>query len=130
MATIEKRERKNGPVFKAVVRIKGFPPQRKSFRRLTDAKMWVQQTEAAIRKGEFQNIIKTASKKTLGDVIEKYRKEILPRKVDGTQRAEKSHLDFWDGAFGKHALSYIEADMISEKMAELEANGYTRKINK
>lgn len=130
MATIEKRTRKNGPVFKAVVRIKGFPPQRKSFRRLTDAKMWVQQTEAAIRKGEFQNIIKTASKKTLGDVIEKYRKEILPRKVDGTQRAEKSHLDFWGGAFGKHALSYIEAGMISEKMAELETNGYTRKINK
>jgi len=130
MATIEKRDRKNGPVFKAVVRIKGFPPQRKSFKRLTDAKMWVQQTEAAIRKGEFQNIIKTASKKTLGDVIERYRKEVLPRKVDGTQRAEKSHLDFWDDAFGKHALSYIEADMISGKMGELETTGYTRKTKK
>lgn len=128
MATIEKRERKKGTVFKAVVRIHGFPIQRKSFKRLTDAKMWVQQTEASIRKGEFQNIIKKASKITLQDVIDRYRKEVLPRKVEGTQRAESTHLDFWGNAFGEYALSYIDADKISEKMVELETKGYSRKI--
>lgn len=128
MATIEKRDRKKGTIFKAVVRLKGFPVQRKSFKRLTDAKMWVQQTEASIRKGEFQNVIKTAGKKTLREVITRYRKEILPRKSEGTQRAESTHLDYWESAFGDYALSNIAADNIAEKMAELEAIGYSRKI--
>jgi len=128
MANIQKRERKNGPIFRAQVRIKGFPEQSKSFRRLTDAKLWVQQTEASIRKGEFQNIIKTAAKRTLKEVIDRYRKEVLPRKVAGTQRAESTHLDYWEEAFGEYALSLIDADMISEKMADLETTGFTRKI--
>lgn len=127
MANIQKRERKNGPIFRVQVRIKGFPVQTKSFKRLTDAKMWAQQTEASIRKGEFQNVIKTAGKKTLGDVIARYRKEVLPRKSEGTQRAENTHLDFWEAAFGVYALSNIEAEKISEKMAELETTGYSRK---
>lgn len=127
MANIQKRERKNGPIFRVQVRIKGFPVQTKSFKRLTDAKMWAQQTEASIRKGEFQNVIKTAGKKTLGDVIARYRKEVLPRKSEGTQRAESTHLDFWEAAFGVYALSNIEAEKISEKMTELETTGYSRK---
>lgn len=127
MANIQKRERKNGTIFRVQVRIKGFPVQSKSFKRLTDAKMWAQQTEASIRKGEFQNVIKTAGKKTLGEVITRYRKEVLPRKSEGTQRAEKTHLDFWEAAFGEYALSNIETDKIEERMVELEAQGYSRR---
>ena len=65
MATIQKRKRANGTVYRVMVRIKGFPEQQKTFSRLTDAKIWAQQTEAAIRKGEFKNVIKTANTKTL-----------------------------------------------------------------
>lgn len=128
MANIQKRDRKNGPIFRVQVRIKGFPKQTKSFKRLTDAKLWAQQTEASIRKGEFQNVIKTAGKKTLGDVITRYRKEVLPRKSEGTQRAENTHLDFWEAAFGVYALSNIETEKITEKMTELETTGYSRKV--
>jgi integrase len=127
MANIQKRERKNGPIFRVQVRIKGFPEQTKSFKRLTDAKMWAQQTEASIRKGEFQNVIKTAGKKTLREVIVRYRREILPRKSEGTRRAESTHLDYWEAAFGDYALSNIETDKINDKMTELEATGYSRK---
>lgn len=49
MATIQKRKRATGTVYRVMVRIKGFPEQQKTFSRLTDAKMWAQQTEAAIR---------------------------------------------------------------------------------
>lgn len=127
MANIQKRERQNGPIFRVQVRIKGFPKQTKSFKRLTDAKMWAQQTEASIRKGEFQNVIQTAGKKTLRDVITRYRKEILPRKSEGTQRAENTHLDYWEAAFGDYALSNIDSDKITDKMTALETDGYSRK---
>lgn len=36
MATIERRERKNGVVYLADIRIQGFPRQKKTFKRLTD----------------------------------------------------------------------------------------------
>ncbi len=53
MATIEKRVSKvdGSAQYRVRVRLRGFPPQTASFKRLTDAKKWVQQTEAAIREG-------------------------------------------------------------------------------
>lgn len=53
MATIEKRVSKidGSAQYRVRVRLRGFSPQTASFKRLTDAKKWVQQTEAAIREG-------------------------------------------------------------------------------
>jgi integrase len=127
MATIEKRERRNGTVFKAVVRIHGFPPQRRTFKRLTDAKIWVQQTEADIRRGEFRNVISTAKSKTLQDAIDRYRSEVFARKAETTQRAEGSFLAYWERELGEYALAYIDADLISKKLGELEAAGDQRR---
>lgn len=127
MATIEKRERRNGTVFKAVVRIHGFPPQRRTFKRLTDAKIWVQQTEADIRRGEFRNVISTAKSKTLQDAIDRYRSEVFARKAETTQRAEGSFLAYWERELGEYALAYIDAELISKKLGELEAAGDQRR---
>jgi len=127
MGWIHKRERKKGAVYRAVVRIKGFPQQQKSFTRLTDAKMWMQQTEAAIRKGEFQNVVKTAAAKTLKDVIERYRKEIVPHKAASTQRAEKTYVNYWERTLGEYALSYIDAELITDEINKLSNSGDTRR---
>ena len=49
MESIEKRKTKDGKaIFRAQVRLKGFPEQNASFERLTDAKRWAQQIESAI----------------------------------------------------------------------------------
>lgn len=127
MATIQKRQRKNGTVYRAMVRIKGFPEQQKTFKRLTDAKMWAEQTQASIRKGEFQNIVKTANSKTLKDVIKRYRDDVLPHRAATTQRAAKTYLGFWEDALGDYALSYIEPELISEKLKELADGGDGRR---
>jgi integrase len=119
MATIEKRDRKSGQTFKAIVRLKGFPVQRKTFKRLTDAKLWAQQAEAAIRRGEVQAFSRTRSGKTVRDVIQRYRDEILPEKSPGTQASANAYLAFWDNAIGTYALAYVTPEIINEKLASL-----------
>lgn len=130
MAAIEKRERKNGTTYRAIVRIKGFPPQQKTFKRLTDAKLWAQQTEAAIRRGELQTFTKVTANKTLRETVERYRDEILPRKSAGTQRSETAHLAFWEAALGDYGLTYIEPQMISNKLAALRKEKRVKKGDK
>ena len=130
MGWIQKRERKKGTVYRASVRIKGFPQQQKTFTRLTDAKMWVQQTEAAIRRGEFQNVVKTAASKTLKDVIERYRREVSPHKAESTQRAEKTYVSYWERTLGDYALSYVDAELINRELNKLANAGDARRKDK
>jgi len=127
MATIEKRERKTGTVYQADVRIHGFPRQKKTFKRLTDAKLWAQQTEASIRKGEFQNVVSTARSKTLNDVIQRYRDDVLPHKAETTQRAETTYIGFWERELGEYSLSYLKPELISAKLRELGEAGDGRR---
>ncbi len=50
MATITERIAQDGTKsFKAEVRLKGYQQQRATFKRKTDARKWVQDTESAIR---------------------------------------------------------------------------------
>ena len=52
MANIQTRTTADNRVmYTARIRIKGFPQQTATFSRLTDAKQWVQKTEARIREG-------------------------------------------------------------------------------
>jgi len=105
MATIVKRERQGGTVYLVDIRIHGFPRQKKTFKRLTDAKLCAQQTEAAIRRGEFHDVVSTARRKTVKDVIDRYRQDVLPHKAPSTQRADATYLAFWERSLGKSALS-------------------------
>jgi len=52
VATIRERKKADGSIaYQAQIRLKGFAPQNATFDRKTDAKRWIQQTEAAIREG-------------------------------------------------------------------------------
>ena len=129
MATIEKRKQTDtgDTYYRARVRIQGFPERQKTFQRLTDAKLWAQQTEAAIRRGEVTNVVATTKGKTLSDVIARYRREILPYKAATSQRAAESYLKHWDAVLGGYALSYITPDLISEELEKLAATGDMRR---
>lgn len=100
LATIQKRNGKNGPSYRVMVRMKGFPPKTRTFKRLTDAKQWAQDTESGIRKGEFKNVVRTAGSKTLQDVIDRFRKEVFIHRAESTKRAEASFLNFWERELG------------------------------
>lgn len=79
MATIVRCPSKNGQTScRAQVRRKGAPPLSATFTKLSDAKKWVQITEAAILEGRhFTNA--EAKRHTLTDLVERYLVEVMPR---------------------------------------------------
>ena len=80
MATIEKRVSDNGvPTYRVKVRLRGYPSQSATFARLTDAKKWIQDTESSMRDGRYFRT-NEAKKHTLADLIDRYVKDVLPRK--------------------------------------------------
>lgn len=111
MASIRKREGKKGVSYRVEVRLKGFPPQRATFKRLTDAKRWAQQTEAAIREGRYFKTAK-ARKHTLQQLIDRYIKEELPKKSENIN--QKSQLEWWASELGDYTLADITPDKIAE----------------
>ena len=72
MANVNKRIASDGSVsYQARVRLKGFAEQAATFERLTDAKKWVQNTEAAIRDGRHFKTTE-AKRHTLGELVDRY----------------------------------------------------------
>ncbi len=126
MATIDKMVGKEGVIYKARIRISGYPTQIKHFKKITEAKAWVLQVETSIHKGEFVSVLKTAKTKTLGDVIQRYKSDILPHKALSTQRVEQSYIKYWDSQFGNYALTYLTPELIEKKLKELREKGDTR----
>ncbi len=113
MATIEKRVGEAGAVaYRAKIRIKGSPSETATFTRLTDAKRWVQQTEAAIREGRH---FKTSESKrrTLAELIDRYVIDVLPLKPK-SQRDQQRQLLWWKQELGAYSLADITAPRIAE----------------
>ncbi|MBY0355241.1 MAG: site-specific integrase [Rickettsiales bacterium] len=121
MATIETRKTDSGETsFRVKVRLKGSPPQTASFTRKTDAQRWAQQTEAAIREGRYFKTSQ-ARKHTLADLIERYKRDVLPAKSRSKGFAEQqgAQLDWWKAQLGAYTLCDVTPSLIAEKRDEL-----------
>ncbi|PHR90631.1 MAG: integrase [Blastopirellula sp.] len=127
MATIEKRVRKTGTFYRVRVRVKGLPEIQKTFTRRTDAKLYAQEAETAIRKGQLPEATAPVKGKTLKSVTDRYRAEILPHKATTTQRVENTFLNYWEKELGQYALTYISAEAITERMHQLALAGDSRR---
>ena len=58
MATVTKRIAKDGTIsYKVAVRLKGFPHQTATFRRLLDAKKWALVAEEKIREARIKTLM-------------------------------------------------------------------------
>lgn len=118
MASIEKRPNEQGiPHYRAKIRLKGHPIQHATFARLTDAKRWVQVTEAAIREGRH---FKTSEAKrhTLGDLVDRYIKEVVPLHPNNAVNTVR-HLGWWKSKIGSVLLSDIGPALIVQYRNEL-----------
>jgi len=113
MGTITERLDKNGQkAFQVKIRIKGFPVQSASFTRITDARRWEQQTEAAIREHRFFPQDKSQNT-VLSELIERYIQTILPRKPK-SYKDQKQQLLVWDKHIGNLRVADITPALISE----------------
>lgn len=123
MARIKERLAKDGTKrYTAEVRLKGYPPQTATFKRLTDAKQWIQSTESAIREGRH---FKTAESKkhTVADLIDRYIKQVLPTKPKKASDRQQQ-LKWWKERLGYYALAEVTPALLAECRDEL-SNGLT-----
>lgn len=115
MATIRKRTgRKGGKATKgwqAIVRRGDHRPQYKTFATRSEAEAWATAVENAINRDEFTSAPE-AKKRTLSDLLERYRKSEVPKKRDG-KNAER-YLDFWIEELGHFKVSAVTRAQIVE----------------
>ena len=113
MANIEERKTRDGKtMYRVKVRLKGFPTQTATFHRRTDAKKWVQTTEAAMREGRHFKTAE-AKKHTLADMIDRYLHDVLPTKSRSSQRNQEAHLRWWRKHIGDKLLADVTPTLIA-----------------
>jgi integrase len=117
MASIRKRTRSDGTTsYRVDVRLKGFPPQRATFKRLTDARKWGGQVEAAIREGRYFKTTE-ARKHTVEKAINRYKESVLPTKKDG--KKQEAQLDWWVDEIGPYTLADVSPALLGESRDKL-----------
>jgi integrase len=122
MARIKTREAKDGSKrYTAEIRLKGQPVQSATFKRLTDAKKYIQDTESAIREGRH---FKTAESKkhTLAGLIDRYINDVLPAKTVKLAGTQKQQLTWWRDKIGSYSLSDVTPALIVQCRDELSNN--------
>ena len=129
MAVIEERKSKDGEIsYRVKIRLKGHRPQEATFKRKTDAKIWANSTEAAIREGRFFKCAE-AKKRTLAELIDKYTLTVLPHKSDSMKAAQTNQLAWWKEKAGYYVLADFTSQIILDLREEL-ANGSTNRGEK
>jgi len=118
MAYIQKRKTQKGKAsYRVQVRLKGHPTQTATFERKTDAKKWAQQTESAIQEGRHFKTTE-AKKHTLGELIDRYLSDELPKKSEIMKKQTVQFL-WWKDKIGEHSLSNITPALIAEHRDKL-----------
>lgn len=118
MANIQPRRTKDGQVtFRVQVRLRGHPPVSRSFERRTDARLWAQQMEASIRKGDALPTVE-ARKHTLGALVDRYLEGLERRRPEAVAK-QRQILGWWKEQMGAYSLNNVTPALIAEKRDEL-----------
>lgn len=121
MASIQKRENSKGVTsYRVEVRLKGCPPQRATFARLTDAKKWAASTESAIRENRY---FKTAEARrhTFDDLVKRYISEVLSKKPEKARKLQTTQMNWWHSQLGHHTLADVSPALITECREKLSS---------
>lgn len=105
--------------YQARVRMKGHAPRSATFDRLTDAKKWAATIEAAITEGRHFKTVE-AKRRTLGELIDRYVRHVLPSKKDKTQAPQLGQLGYWKKALGHLTLAHVTPAILAEQRERLK----------
>lgn len=113
MGSIREITKKSGErSFHAEVRLKGFPPQRASFRTKSQAKKWIQDTESAIRDGRYRTYV-DARKYTVNDLIDRFISQYLSKNPKHLKK-KILLLERWKRELGGMYLSEVTPAHLAE----------------
>ena len=121
MATIEPRTLKDGTKrYRVRVRLQGELPRTKTFKRLTDAKAWAAKVESDMGHGAY---VPTSleRRRTLRELIDKYRDEYLPTRGLRDADNQLAMLDWWADNFGHLTLDKLRPEAVAEGRRKLQA---------
>jgi len=118
LATIEKRKRQSGHVYRVKVRLRGHLPAAATFERIADAKRWAAETESAIRAGRWFRDAE-GKKTTLAELLTRYEKEYLSTAPIRTKDSRVIRLRFWRNELGHLALTDVTIARVVEARGKL-----------
>lgn len=114
MATIKKRIGKNGIAsYHVRIRLKGQSLQCATFPNISKARLYIQQTEAAIREGRHFKTSE-AKKHTLRDMVDRYIRDVLPQKPK-SERKQTAQLLWWKKRIGHLLLADVTPAILVEQ---------------
>ncbi|WP_207188634.1 hypothetical protein [Thiocystis minor] len=114
MARIEKRTDSTGAAsYRVRIRRKGNPEHSATFSSLTRAKQWAVATEAAIQEGRYFATTE-ARRRTIGEMIERYVKDEMPKKKAGSRATQLQQLAWWNARIGTKSLSECSPALMVE----------------
>lgn len=118
---IQERTSSNGSVsYRAQVRMRGFPHLSETFTRKTDAKQWIEDTKASIRRSTA--ISTEAQRTTLREALDRYKQEITPFKKGA--RREQDRVKVWQGSpLALRFLSQLRGADFAKHRDERRAQG-------
>jgi len=125
MATIVKRTGKSGVTYRVMVRKQGRSLS-ETFKRLTDAKTWAAQTEAAISEQRLAGT--QARKRTVAEVVDRFIKNELEGKK--TAGNIKRHLEWWKKQIGGYKLAEVTPDLLAETRDTLKEGRAAGTVNR
>lgn len=120
MAAIYKRKNNDGTiVWRAVVRIKGYPTVCDHFERKQEAEDWAANIEREIKQGQYK-FDQHKKQHTYAELVERY---IQDGALEHHRSAKDTlrHLNYWKLRFGAHALIHLTSALIG-KERQLLAN--------
>ncbi len=126
MATYRKREGKTGIRWQAGVRMDG-QVKWATFRTKGEAKKWAAQLETSIDEGKHFETVESR-KKTVRDLMERYRREIIPQKKD--QRNPERGARFWTEQLGDVKLHRLRRAAIDKVLTELAERRSPATVNR
>ena len=101
----------------------GFPSRSASFRTKRDAERWAKKIEAEMIEGKHFRSAE-ARRRTLGEAIDRYLREQVPQKRDGTMH--RTTLTWWKEAAGGTKLADVTPALIAEHRDKLARGTYQR----
>jgi integrase len=115
--------RKRGKRFQAQVRMSGFPTRTASFPTLRLAERWATKIEADMIEGRhFRGV--EARRRTLGEAIDRYLAEELPKKRNGS--THRSNLPWWKERLGHLKLADVTPAILVEQRGKLARETFIR----